>query len=159
MWPTGRSKLRRAAALMLLCEEAGKKDIRGYSGPSDRVLDLSPGSFKAVCRIAVAKGVDVNDLVATLCWQFVRDESEKEVAKHTYRTREKSLYGCCFDLRCCGSGERGVGAAGGSGSPVTSTALTCGKELNIAMTSSGLGALVCSILEPTGYRLGVKRDQ
>ena len=87
--------LRRAASLYRLCaEEKETKVTRGYSEPESRQLELPPTLFRAVCRLAAAKGVDAGDLMAQLAWEYVRQESEKVVEKHTYPDEGK------IPLRC-----------------------------------------------------------
>ena len=87
------NRLRRAAALYkLCCEEQEKKVARGYSEPLSRGIELQPALFRAVCRLARQKGVDLNDLVAGLMWRFVKEESEKQVKE--YPNEEK------IPLRC-----------------------------------------------------------
>jgi hypothetical protein len=90
---SGRSKLRRAASLLALCCEDHEKRngdrAKPYHPPSSRQIELHPGIFRGLDRIAREKGVDLNDLVAGLAWEFVRAESEKRAARHEYPREEK----------------------------------------------------------------------
>jgi hypothetical protein len=84
------NKLRRAAALYLLCcEEQEKKIAQGYSEPLSRGIELQPGLFRALTRLARERNVHPNDLVAGLTWKFVKEESEKVVKRHEYPNEEK----------------------------------------------------------------------
>jgi hypothetical protein len=91
------NKLRRAAALYVLCceEERARtpekpdegrvgKRPKPYSPPRDRQIEINPGLFRGLDRIAREKGVDLGDLVAGLAWEFVRGESEKLAKRHEY---------------------------------------------------------------------------
>jgi hypothetical protein len=82
------NRLRRAAALYkLCCDEQETKVARGYSEPLSRGIELQPALFRAVCRLAGQKGVDLNDLVAGLMWRFVKEESEKQVKEYPNEDR------------------------------------------------------------------------
>jgi hypothetical protein len=104
------NKLRRAAALYALCceEEQARtgemtrsgtpekshdgraaKRPKPYSPPQSRGIEIHPGLFKALDRIAREKGVDLNDIVAGLVWKFVQEESEKLAKRHEYPNEEK----------------------------------------------------------------------
>jgi hypothetical protein len=92
---SGRCKLRRAAALYALCCEEHEKrtgdraKAKPYSAPQSRGIEIHPGLFRGLDRLARERGVDLNDIVAGLVWKFVQEESEKRAARHEYPGEEK----------------------------------------------------------------------
>ena len=67
---------------------------KAYVEPVRRGLEIGPELYRGLTRVARAKNVDVNDLVSQLVWEYLRQESEKEVAKHEYPNEDR------IPLRC-----------------------------------------------------------
>jgi hypothetical protein len=88
----GRYKMRRAAALLILCQEEIAKDPEGFTTPLTRSIELPPQLYRGLERLSREKGCDLNDLVVSLLWQYLGAESEKKIK--TYPNEEK------IPLRC-----------------------------------------------------------
>jgi hypothetical protein len=80
------NRLRRAAALLALCNESQQK--RGeFVEPTDRLIDLPPALFKGLVNMGRERGADIRDLVVAVLWNFVQEESEKRVKM--YKNEDK----------------------------------------------------------------------
>jgi hypothetical protein len=65
---SGKSKLRKAAALYRFCHETCEEKIIGetkpYTEPESRIVELHPNLFRGVRRLAKQRGVSLPDMIS-----------------------------------------------------------------------------------------------
>jgi hypothetical protein len=86
------NRLRRSAALYALCEGEAEKEPEDFIEPTSRCLELPPQLYRGLARLAREKNASSEDLVVSLLWQYLREESEKKI--RVYKNEEK------IPLRC-----------------------------------------------------------